>query len=327
MPIRRSKHFKESALAHQLLDGLTGLQIGGSAHNDFGLDTLNVDYSDDMDTTFKKEEIEYCGETLPVDIVANGDNVPVPDKSFDFIVSSHNVEHFFDPIKAMKEWIRIARKYVYIICPQPDADPTDVGKPVTGLEELERRHAGDIPFPEVDDHRHWTRWTCETFREMCAFYGWHVSHWQDPDDKVGNGFTIVIDVDPEKLQTGSLEDGLAAFKAGNYEAAFAAFSKAAVQGHAGAQANLGNLYAGGAGVPQDYRQAVIWYRRAAEQGVPEAQYNLGLLYDSGEGVPQDDSEAMKWYREAAERGHARAQYNLGLCTTAARACRAISCRR
>ena len=29
--------FAESKLAHQFLDGLTGLEIGGSAHNPFGL--------------------------------------------------------------------------------------------------------------------------------------------------------------------------------------------------------------------------------------------------------------------------------------------------
>lgn len=43
MPIYQSKKFRESPLAHRLLDGLTGLEIGGAAHNAFGLDVLNVD--------------------------------------------------------------------------------------------------------------------------------------------------------------------------------------------------------------------------------------------------------------------------------------------
>jgi SAM-dependent methyltransferase len=199
MAIHNSKYFPESQLAHDLLDGLVGLSVGDSAHNDWGLDTTSVDYTDSMDTVFKKEEIRLCGEARSVDIVANGDNIPVADKSFDFVISSHVIEHFFDPIKAIKEWVRIARKYVFIICPQPDADPTDRGKLITGLQELVQRHTGETPWPEVDDHRHWTRWTCETFREMCAAYGWHVSHWQDPDDKVGNGFAVMIDVNPKKL--------------------------------------------------------------------------------------------------------------------------------
>ncbi len=44
--------FRESQLAHKYLDGLKGLEIGGSEHNSFGLDTLNVDYTDDMTTVF-----------------------------------------------------------------------------------------------------------------------------------------------------------------------------------------------------------------------------------------------------------------------------------
>ena len=38
--------FKESALAHKYLDGLKGLEIGASAHNPFGLDTVNDVYLD-----------------------------------------------------------------------------------------------------------------------------------------------------------------------------------------------------------------------------------------------------------------------------------------
>ena len=199
MPIRHSKYFPESALAHQLFDGHQILEVGGSAHNSWGLDIVNVDYCADMDTVFKLAEIKLCGEAMPVDIVADGDNIPVADKSFYGVISSHVIEHFFDPIKAIKEWVRIARKYIFIICPFPDADPGDRGKLITGLQELLQRHSGEIPWPEVDDHRHWTRWTFETFLEMCSVMGWHVSHSENPDRKVGNGFTIVIDVNPKKL--------------------------------------------------------------------------------------------------------------------------------
>jgi hypothetical protein len=86
--------FKESNLAHQLLDGLKGIEIGGSAHNPFGLDTINVDRYSSMDTVFKLAEIELNGEALPVDIVAPGDRLPCADKSYDFIISSHVIEHF-----------------------------------------------------------------------------------------------------------------------------------------------------------------------------------------------------------------------------------------
>ena len=57
--------------------------------------------------------------------------------------------------------------------------------------------------------------------------------------------------------------------------------------------------------------AVAWYRRAAEQGDARAQYNLGGMYREGRGVPPDAAGAVAWYRRAAEQGHVRAQYNLG----------------
>jgi TPR repeat protein len=64
-------------------------------------------------------------------------------------------------------------------------------------------------------------------------------------------------------------------------------------------------------VPQNYAEAMKWYRKAADQGNAAAQNNLGVMYDEGQGVPQNYAEAMKWYRKAADRGFDKAQYNLG----------------
>ena len=93
--------------------------------------------------------------------------------------------------------------------------------------------------------------------------------------------------------------------------AVALYRKAADQGHADAQFNLGYAYAYGQGVPQDYAQAVAWYRKAADQGNAHAQNNLGHAYRNGQGVPQDYGEAVAWYRKAAEQGNQFAQFNLG----------------
>ncbi len=97
----------------------------------------------------------------------------------------------------------------------------------------------------------------------------------------------------------------------DYKQAAAWYRKAAEQGDAEAQDNLGFLYHNGRGVPQDYTQAAAWYRKAAEQGYAEAQYNLGFLYNKGQGVPQDYTQAAFWWRKAAVQGHAAAQSDLG----------------
>jgi TPR repeat protein len=70
-------------------------------------------------------------------------------------------------------------------------------------------------------------------------------------------------------------------------------------------------------VQQSYAEAVHWFRRAADQGFAVAQYNLGILYANGDGVLKDDTEAVKWYRKAAEQGLAQAQSNLGSMYVAA----------
>ena len=93
---------------------------------------------------------------------------------------------------------------------------------------------------------------------------------------------------------------------------FDAVKKAAEQGHAAAQFNLGVMYDNGDGVPEDDAEAVRWYHQAAEQGLALAQSNLGVMYENGEGVPEDDAEAVRWYHQAAEQGYADAQFNLGV---------------
>jgi TPR repeat protein len=62
----------------------------------------------------------------------------------------------------------------------------------------------------------------------------------------------------------------------------------------------------GRGVAQDDAEAARWYRLAAEQGHAGAQFNLGIMFANGRGVGQDDAEAARWYRLAAEQGHADA---------------------
>lgn len=89
--------------------------------------------------------------------------------------------------------------------------------------------------------------------------------------------------------------------------------KAAEQGLAYAQCNLGFCYDTGHGVEKDAKESVKWYRKAAEQGLADAQGNLGWHYFTGNGVGKDEVEAVKWYRKAAEQGDAFAQCSMGVC--------------
>jgi TPR repeat protein len=80
------------------------------------------------------------------------------------------------------------------------------------------------------------------------------------------------------------------------------FRKAAEQGNAAAQHNLGVAYAEGKGVPCDVAEAVTWFHKAADQGDGAAQFNLGVAYSEGEGVPQDNVFAYMWWNLSAASG-------------------------
>ena len=113
------------------------------------------------------------------------------------------------------------------------------------------------------------------------------------------------------VRAGPLEDGVGAYKRGDYTTALRILRPLADQGNAEAQFWLGAMYEHGQGVAHDYREARHWVRLAAEQGNALAQTFLGIAYGEGRGVIQDFQEALKWTRLAAEQGQAAAQLYLG----------------
>jgi SAM-dependent methyltransferase len=177
-------------LFHSYLDGLKGVEIGGAAHNDFKVDVLNVDRYAEMDTVYKDAERQLWGRAKPVDIIARGHELPLDDDSFDFVLASHVIEHIPDPIAALKEWARVARRYIVLVVPHRDRT-FDRDRPLTPLSELIERH--ESGFTSEED-RHWTVWTCETFLELCEHVGFEVLEARDPDARDGNGFAVILAV-------------------------------------------------------------------------------------------------------------------------------------
>ena len=66
------------------------------------------------------------------------------------------------------------------------------------------------------------------------------------------------------------------------------------------------MYYSGKGVTQSYAKALEWYSRAANQGEAVGQYNMGISYDQGVALPQDFEKAVEWYQKAAALGDADA---------------------
>jgi len=201
--------FPESKVAHFWLDGLKGLEIGAAAHNPFGLDTLNVDIHSVPpkefwgDNVFLKEQLQLCGEVAKVDIVASGDKIPVLDSTQDFVISSHVLEHFPDPIGALVEWYRVVRNGGYIFMIVPHKERTfDKDRERTTLIDLITRHnlnrIGSLP--EMPSDAHCSVWVTQDVVDLVkvlfvsGYIGGDVVEVQDRDDKVGNGMTVVIRV-------------------------------------------------------------------------------------------------------------------------------------
>jgi TPR repeat protein len=104
------------------------------------------------------------------------------------------------------------------------------------------------------------------------------------------------------------EEGLEAFKGGNYRTAMRLLRPLAAQGDAKAQYNVGVMYEEGLGVSIDYTEAVGWLLQAAERGSSEAKTHLGFLYLYGRGMSQDYVSAHMWFDLAASEGNVRAVF-------------------
>lgn len=106
-----------------------------------------------------------------------------------------------------------------------------------------------------------------------------------------------LDADPRiKLYMAYAE-----YKMGNHELARRMWLVTEGSGKAEALFNLGNLYAQGISVKQDYYRAIQFYSEAGRLGSRSAAYQLGLLYLFNNDL-KDKQRARKWLSIAAVDG-------------------------
>ncbi len=103
---------------------------------------------------------------IPVtDFIGSGECLPwFPDGSLDFVVSSHAIEHFVNPIGALESWIRKVRPGGTIAIIAPNKDHTfDKPREITAYNELrdawnwkwcrdERRYSVFMEWRQTIDH-------------------------------------------------------------------------------------------------------------------------------------------------------------------------------
>ena len=127
-----------------------------------------------------------------------------------------------------------------------------------------------------------------------------------------------MEIPPTTEESSNYDAGLAAYERGHYEMAMYDFEQRAVQGDPIAQFCLGFMYKHGKGVTHNPQKAIEWYTKAAEQGYAPAQNDLGVMYErigahdllSGEesGI-EILTTALRCFHDAANQGNPVAQFN------------------
>lgn len=188
-PLRMARNLlgnRPSRFANRYLGDLSGIEIGAASYNRYFLDTINIDHRPDPGTDWGQRR--FAGGPEKVDVLARAADLPFEDDSHDFVLASHVLEHIPDPIRALAEWLRVARRYVFIVLPHHCKEDRDLD--LTPAEELFDRYRECF---DTEEDWHWQRWTSETFRDLCERLGVRIVDLQDPDDKRGNGFAVVLD--------------------------------------------------------------------------------------------------------------------------------------
>ena len=159
-PLRLLNHFSIKFLKRKLngfsalapyFDKKLGLEIGGPSKiftNDGYIPLYQIAAKIDginFSTTTIWENTIYEGNTYNFGGSSNGyqyiqdgtDLRKIESESYDFLLSSHSLEHIANPIKALEEWIRVLKKGGAILVVVPDKRYTfDIKRPVTKFEHL-----------------------------------------------------------------------------------------------------------------------------------------------------------------------------------------------
>jgi len=193
--------FPESAVAHKWIDpiehnGGVGVEFGPASHNPFGF--KNCLFADKNvilpGNPYFDEQMKHGGSIQRIDIVAVlGEPLEIEDNRFDYIVTSHVLEHIWDLLGCFKEMQRIIKPGGLMVHILPHVDRTnDKGRLLTTWTELVNRHNGE---QEVSIRDHKSVFNTESFLNIIATIPYlEILEWLDADDKVGNGFLVVMRV-------------------------------------------------------------------------------------------------------------------------------------
>lgn len=191
--------FKESELAHKYCIG-KGVEIGGATHNTFGLENC-LNCAPRLDEKFYAESQKKMDEIpMKIDLYGTADQIPVEDNFFNYVISSHVIEHVPDILGAFFEWKRILKPggIIFIIFPKRDALPSDIGRPLSLIDDMDKVYIEKNKIGEVDIDNHIWVFDLALMMHIVKFlnsmydFDFDILEALETDDKVGNGHEIIL---------------------------------------------------------------------------------------------------------------------------------------
>lgn len=147
----------------EALKGKKGLEIGGPSpsfsHKGFlpvydilgKLDGCNFGNQTVWEGNLEEGENYIWGNQKGYQFISDGSDLSaVDDGTYEVILSCHSIEHFANPIKALKEWNRVLTPEGCMLLVVPHKDGTfDHNRPITMLSHLVQDY--EINVPESDE--------------------------------------------------------------------------------------------------------------------------------------------------------------------------------
>lgn len=144
------KYIPNAKFYKKIFSGLYGLEIGGPSlaftQKGFmpiykyikGLDGCNFSSSTIWEGEIQSGNTYQFENRIGHQYIMDGTDLSViKDDQYDFILSSHNLEHIANPIKALLEWKRVIKRNGYLLIILPNKLGTfDIQREYTSLEHL-----------------------------------------------------------------------------------------------------------------------------------------------------------------------------------------------
>jgi SAM-dependent methyltransferase len=151
-------------LSYRYLRG-SGIEIG-ALQNPLELrPDAHVRYADRLTVAEARAHYPELGSAMlvtPSIVCDAADLAPVADRSVDFVIANHVLEHLVDPLAALREWLRVVRPGGHLYVAVPDhANPLDHLRPITQPDHLiadfeNREERQDL------DREHYREWVAST---------------------------------------------------------------------------------------------------------------------------------------------------------------------